>query len=146
MSDQESRDTLFALPAIDDHPSVEAGIVLMGLDAEQLLAGLAIASMTGDAGGVALLVDRARHSGSVGLPLSWLVAEGIRRWQVASASLAAAGFSHDDHASPRLAWTRAYRAVASCDTGDGGPASLVYLATCLLLHAEIDRYCQALPG
>jgi hypothetical protein len=152
---EDPADTVFSLPAVDDPASTEAGVILMGLDTGHLLAGLAIASLADDAGAVVLLVDEARHRGSVSLSADTLVAAGVRRWRAVRASLPAAGFA-DDGASPRLAWARAYQALAHWGTGGGdagggdtggvGPAAAVYLTACTLRHSEVDRYCQAWPG
>ena len=144
MSSEDPADTVFSLPAVDDPASTEAGVVLMGLDTERLLAGLAMASLADDAGTVALLVDEAQHRGSVSLSADMLVAAGIRRWRAVRASLPAAGFA-DHGASPRLAWVWAYDALARCDAGGVGPAAAVYLTACMLRHSEVDRYCQAWP-
>jgi hypothetical protein len=40
----------FLMPGVDDDPSTEAGVILLGLDAERLLAGLAAAARADDPG------------------------------------------------------------------------------------------------
>lgn len=155
MHSEDPAGTVFSLPAVDDPASTEAGVILMGLDTEHLLAGLAIASLADDAGAVALLVDEARHKGSVSLSADTLVAAGVHRWQAVRASLPADGFA-DHGASPRLAWARSYQALARWGAGGGsaggggtggvGPAAAVYLTACMMRHSEVDRYCQAWPG
>jgi Family of unknown function (DUF6187) len=140
-----AEDSVFALPALDDPPSTEVGVILMGLAAEHLLAGLALASMADDPAAVTLLADQARHAGAASLPLDRLVAAGIARWQAARAPLLAASGGRQS-ASARLAWAQSYHTVGQADLGPLGPASAVYLAACLLRHAEIDRYCGAIRG
>ena len=145
MSSEPAADTVFSLPAVDDPPSTEAGVILMGLDTEHLLAGLALASIADDPGAITLLVDQAWHSGAASFPVDVLVAAGIRRWRAVRAPLIAAGCGGDGAASPRLAWTRTYRALARCGLGELGPATAAYLTACLLRHAEMDRYDATRP-
>jgi hypothetical protein len=133
------------MPAVDDPASTEAGVILMGLDTGHLLAGLAVARLADDPAAVLLLVDQAQHTGAASLPISSLVTAGVRSWRAVRAPLIAAGCGGDGSASPRLAWTRAYRALARCYVGELGPATAVYLTACLLRHAEMDRYCETWP-
>ena len=140
MPSDHAADPLFSLPAVDDSASTEIGVILLGLDAEQLLAGLAVAGLADDPAAVTLLVDHARHSGVASLPVGLLVAVGVRRWRAVRASLIAAG-QDEFGASPRLAWARAYSALAQAGIGELGPATAVYLTACLLRHTEMDRYC-----
>src|SRR5262249_11046326 len=41
-------DGVFSFPAVDDAPTTEVGVILMGLDAERLLAGLGTAALGDD--------------------------------------------------------------------------------------------------
>lgn len=142
MSSQPPADTVFSLPAVDDPPSTEVGVILMGLDTGQLLAGLAVAALADDPAAVTLLVDQAGHSGAASFPIGVLVSAGISRWRAVRGPLIAAG-RHDTGASSlRIAWAQAYRALARCQIGALGPATAVYLTACLLRHAEVDRYCE----
>jgi hypothetical protein len=127
---------------VDDPASTEVGVILLGLDTEHLLAGLAVASLADDPAAVTLLVDQARHDGAANLPVGILVAAGIRRWLAVRVPLIAAASGYDQAASLRRAWTRAHRVLARGDIGEIGPATAVYLTACLLRRAEMDRYCE----
>ncbi|GAA4294285.1 hypothetical protein GCM10023148_56530 [Actinokineospora soli] len=54
-------DTRFDMPGVDDPVDTEVGVILLGLDADRLLAGLGLASLAEDPGRVAVTVDRVRH-------------------------------------------------------------------------------------
>jgi hypothetical protein len=138
-------DTVFSLPAVDDPPSTEAGVILLGLDPGYLLAGLAVASLADDPAAVTLLVDQVRHSGVASFDIGQLMSAGVARWRAVRGALLAAEDRGAGTASPRLAWARAYAALARCDVGPLGPAAAVYLTACLLRHAELDRYCETWP-
>ena len=145
MPSEPAADTVFSLPAVDDPPSTEVGVILLGLDTEHLLTGLAVASLADDPAAVTLLVDQARHDGAANFPVGILVAAGIRRWRALRGPLIAAGSGGDGAASLRRAWTQAYCGLARGDIGEIGPATAVYLTACLLRHAEVDRYCETRP-
>ncbi len=140
-------DTVFSLPAVDDPPSTEAGVILLGLDPGDLLAGLAVASLADDPAAVTLLVDQARHVGMASFDIDELESVGAARWRAVRGALLGAQSrgAGAGTASPRLAWARAYAALARCDVGPLGPAAAVYLTACLLRHAEVDRYCETRP-
>ncbi|AXB47427.1 DUF6187 family protein [Amycolatopsis albispora] len=135
-----THDTRFTLPAVDGPASTETGVILMGLDARRLLAGLGLASLFDDPGQVTLAVDHARHDAPLQFSLDALVAAGATRWLAARDALAAAGGPPADFASLRLAWEQTLRLLAGCDLGDAGPATVAYLAACWLRREEIDRH------
>jgi hypothetical protein len=137
---------VFSLPAVDDPPSTEAGVILLGLDTGHLLAGLAVAALADDPAAVTLLVDQARHSGVASFDVGQLVSAGVARWRAVRGALRTAEGPGTRTAPPRLAWAQAYAALARCDVGPLGPATAVYLTACLLRRAEVDRYCETLPG
>jgi Family of unknown function (DUF6187) len=145
MSSPSPLDSVFSLPAVDDPPSTEAGVILLGLDTEHLLAGLAVAALADDPAAVTLLVDQAWHGGAASLAVRPLVAAGASRWRTVRVALLAAQGRGAGMAGPRLAWAQAYAALARCDTGPLGPATAAYLTACLLRHAEVDRFCETWP-
>jgi hypothetical protein len=136
-------DTLFALPACDDLPSTEVGVIVMGLPAGQLLAGLGMATLADDPIAVTLLMDQVRHGGAVEITLEHLVAVGLDRWRSVQPELAAAGAPNHHAASLRHVWAQAYRALDRCETGARGPAAAVYLAACWLRAPEIETHAAA---
>jgi len=150
MSSEPAADTVFSLPAVDDPPSTEAGVILLGLDTGLLLAGLALASLADDPAAVALLVDQARHVGVASFDIDELESVGAARWRAVRGALLAAQSRGSGSgagegagsASPRLAWAQAHAALARCDVGPLGPAAAVYLTACLLRHADVDHYCE----
>lgn len=123
-----------ALPGIDDPPSTEVGIVLLGLGGERLLAGLAVATDQDDAGQVAVTVERARH-GAADTSFDDLVADGTRRWRIHRRQLPAAG---PEPGSVRQAWLRTQRSVAAATQTTG--ATRDYLAALWLRRSSIDTY------
>lgn len=135
-----ARDTRFSLPSVDGSASAEVGVILMGLDARRLLAGLGLASLFDDPGQVTLAVDHARHDAPLQLSLDALVAAGTTRWLAARDALAAAGGPAPDAASLRLAWEQTLRLLGNCDLDPAGPSTVAYLAACWLRRQEIDRY------
>jgi Family of unknown function (DUF6187) len=130
------------MPALDQPPLTEIGVILSGLDIERLLAGLGAA---GDVGGdyngdptqVVLLVDRLRHGGDDGLAAA--LSAGARRWLAARPALAAVDRVPSVSASIRQAWQRALRTVLAADHAPVGPAGRAYLAACWLRCDEVDR-------
>jgi hypothetical protein len=136
-------DTRFSLPACDDPPSTEIGVIAMGLPAEQLLAGLGMAALADDPASVTVLVDQVRHAGAVKMELDHLVAVGLDRWRSAQPGLATAGLANHRAASLRHAWTQAYDAVGRCEIGPLGPATAIYLTACWLRAPEIDTCAKA---
>jgi len=106
-------DTRFALPAVDSSPLAETGVVLLGLDAPRLLAGLAVAESADDPALVALAVDEARHGVTGRAAFGGLVAAGAVRWRTARGTLAAAGAPVPASASLRQAFARALDVLAN---------------------------------
>jgi hypothetical protein len=140
-----SSDTRFALPACDDPPSTEIGVIVMGLSAEQLLTGLGIAALADDPVAVTLLMDQVRHGGVAELTAEHLVAVGLDRWRSLQPELAAAGMPDHHAASLRREWALAYGALDRCEIGARGPAAAIYLAACWLRAPEIEQYARAVP-
>lgn len=143
MSSPDELDTRFSLPAIDDPPDTEVGVILMGLDAERLLAGLGMATLAEDPALVALTVDHARHDATMRIAFDDLIDAGCHRWRSARETLTAAT---PMSASLRAAWAQMLGVVAGTDGTDGaagaagsGPASRAYLAACLLRRNEVDQ-------
>ncbi|MEV7097692.1 DUF6187 family protein [Amycolatopsis sp. NPDC051045] len=129
-------DTRFALPAIDDPGSTEVGIILLGLDAERLLAGVGFARLADDPALVTQAVDQARH-GVAGFGFPGLVAGGCARWRgVRDAVGDPPGTSSP--AALRGAWVEAIERVAAA-VPEAGPASIAYLTACSLRRGEVDR-------
>jgi hypothetical protein len=139
-------DPRFSLPAIDDPPLTEVGVVLLGLDAQRLLAGLGLATPTDDPAQVALAVDRVRH-GAAPPPVSVdsLVAAGAARWREVCRLLDAAGWRPASSGSLRQAWTRTLELLAGVDLGPSGPAQLAYLTACWLRRAAVDSCAAGRP-
>lgn len=142
MPDQQRFDTRFSLPAIDDAPTTEIGVILMGLDAERLLAGLGLATMADDAALVALTVDHLRHGAPHPVAFDTTITAGASRWRSARAALAAADQGSTPAASPRQTWERTLRLLSAADVGETGPAARTYLVACWLRRDEVDR-CAA---
>lgn len=146
----EAPDPRFALPSIDAPPSVEAGVVLLGLDAERLLAGLGLAALADDPALVALAVDRIRHDARGALTTGQLVALGARRWRKARDQLAALGAPGRPAGSPRWAWAQAARVVQAAREREApGPAlsaaCAAYLTACWIRRDEIDELASQPP-
>jgi hypothetical protein len=142
MASANDFDGRFSLPAVDDPPLTEIGVILMGLDPERLLAGLGLATLADAPAQVALAVDQARHD-ALHLTMDALVDAGIRVWRSARTALAEAGQDVSVSASLRQDWARTLRTVAGVELGTAagqfGPAGRAYLTACWLRRAEIDR-------
>ena len=136
LAESEFGDTRFSLPACDDQPSTEIGVVVMGLPARHLLAGLGGSTLADDAVQVTLLVDYLRHGGAYALTFGQLVEAGISRWRVARPQLDNVGLVR--RYPLRQAWNPAYAAVSRL----GYPAATgaVYLTACWLRASEIGGY------
>jgi len=137
----EPFDTRFSLPAIDDPASVEVGVILMGLDAERLLAGLGVATLGDDPALVAMLVDQVRHGVPAELSLAGVVATGAGRWRSARPALACADPGVAPSAAVRRAWTQVADLVHAAGL-EPGPAGRAYLAACWLRRSEVDGYLE----
>lgn len=131
----------FQLPALDDPPATETGVILLGLDAERLVAGLGLATLTDDAGLVALTVDHLRHGVPHPISFDAALTAGRRRWLAARPALAAADPSPAPvTASLRQAWSHAMRAITPAAVGPAGPASKAYLAACWIRRHDVDHF------
>jgi Family of unknown function (DUF6187) len=138
MASPDGFDTRFSLPAVDDPPLTEIGVMLLGLDAERLLAGLGLATPTDDPAQVALAVDRVRHDAEPGVWLDDLVAAGSERWRAARRQLDATGWRPSTSGSLRQAWAHTLQLLGGVELGVTGPAILAYLAACWLRRAAVD--------
>lgn len=79
-------DLRFALASIDDPDGTEVGVILLGLDAERLLAGVGSARLADDDTAlVTQAVDQARHE-VAGPRYADLIAAGRARWRAVRAS------------------------------------------------------------
>ncbi|MCB5165805.1 DUF6187 family protein [Streptomyces bambusae] len=132
-------DPRFALNPVDEPAFTETGVMLMGLDADRLLAGLGLAALADDPAQVVLAVDRARHGVTAALDFDALVVVGTRRWRDSRPALTAAGSRPPVTAPLRRAWGQTLRMLAHCDIGEAGPATTAHLAACWLRRDEIDR-------
>jgi hypothetical protein len=126
----------FLLPMVDATPSAEAGVIIMGLEVEQLMVGLGLVALADYPTAVTLLVDQARHTGVAQVTGKDLVALGVRLWQAERDAL---GSWPAHQASLRQAWEQTYRAVEHGRPG----AAAAYLTACLLRRPEVDRYLTA---
>lgn len=142
VADEEDFDGRFSLPAVDDPPSTETGVILMGLDAERLLAGLGLATVTENPALIALAVDQLQHNVAALLSLDDLTATGASRWLSSQPELHRRGHGFTTSAAPRQAWTHAVRMVQTAELGEVGPASLTYLAACWLRRNDVDRQAR----
>ncbi len=133
-------DTLFALPSVDDPASTEIGIILLGLDADRLLAGVALAQLGDDPALVTLAVDQLRHGAMLELGPESLIASGIRRWQHVRAVLTSVPPVPQTGAL-RQAWARTSALLTSA-VADLGPASVAYLTACWLRRDDVDRRAE----
>ncbi|HEY0641606.1 MAG TPA: DUF6187 family protein [Pseudonocardiaceae bacterium] len=139
-------DTRFSLPAVNDPPDVETGVILMGLDADRLLAGLGLTSLTDEPALVALAMDHLRHGVTGHLGADAMVVAGAERWRAVRAAVAHANRGIGASGSPRQAWRNTTRALDGADLGPAGPGTTAYLAACWLRHRDVDRRVTALLG
>jgi Family of unknown function (DUF6187) len=140
------RYTCFTLPSINDPPMIETGVILMGLAAERLLAGLGMAALNDDPALVALAVDQFGHGAAPWPTADAMLAAGTNRWHATRAALAAASQGAPATGSARQSWSHALRTVSAVDPAelrDAGPATRAYLAACWLRRDEIDRCIAA---
>lgn len=134
-------DTQFAMPGVAAPAVTEAGVILMGLDADRLLAGLAAAAVADDPGRVALSVDYARHGVAAAAAFDDLVDDGARRWREFRRTVITP--QARTSASVREARDDALLLVTPSAT-DRGPASRAYLAACWLRREDVDGRAEAL--
>ncbi|MFJ7219507.1 DUF6187 family protein [Amycolatopsis sp. NPDC098790] len=135
----DPHDPRFTLPGVDEPASTEAGIILLGLEADRLLAGVGLARLADDPALVTLAVDQARHDALTGLGFAGLADAGAARWLALRARLA------DVRLAPgalRKQWATAGRLVEAAVPGLG-PASLAYLTACLLRRDDVDELARA---
>lgn len=136
----EGYDSRFALPDLDASGSAEAGVILLGLDADRLLAGLGLARLADDPALVTQVVDQARHGGA-GFDLAGLVTAGLRAWDALRPRLAAPPGATTP-GSLRTEWARAEVRVAAA-VPDAGPATIAYLTACSLRRDDVDQLAAA---
>lgn len=139
----EPDDPRFALPFADGSASAEIGVILMGLDAERLLAGLGLATFADDPALVTLAVDQVRHGSMDRITAGGLVETGSRRWRSVRAEVAEANRGVSWSGSLRGSWDQTVR-ILTASVGEVGPASLAYLAACWLRREEVDS--AVVPG
>lgn len=132
----EPHDSRFALPAVDDPASTEAGVILLGLEADRLLAGLGLARLADDPALVTQVVDQVRH-GVAGFSVAGLVAAGAEHWRSVRGGLGEAP-STSSPGSLRREWAARLDRVGEAVPG-AGTATLAYLTACALRRAEVDR-------
>jgi hypothetical protein len=129
-------DSRFVLPAVDDPASTEVGVILLGLDAARLLAGVGFARLADDPALVTQAVDQARH-GVAGFGFAGLIETGRARWRSVREALEGPPGAASP-ASLRRAWAEAAERVAAA-VPEAGPASIAYLTACSLRRAEVDQ-------
>jgi hypothetical protein len=133
MSDRA--DPRFVLPDVDAPASTEAGVILLGLDADRLLAGLGVARLADDAALVTQVVDQARHAAG-GFGFAALVASGGEHWRSLRASVGEAPPTSSPGAL-RREWAAA-RARITAAVPDAGAATIAHLTACSLRRADVD--------
>ena len=132
-------DTVFSLPSVDEDPDTELGVLLMGLGAERLLAGLGVAGPASDPATTMRVVDQLRHRARHDMSLEAALAVGGERWWAARPRLAAAAPANEVRsAALRKLWAAAMRTVTDAGVAPGR-AELVYLTACWLRRDEIDE-------
>ena len=136
----------FSLPEVDAPASTETGVILMGLEADRLLAGLGLAALADDPTLVTMVVDQARHGALLGMTTEALLALGRDRWRSVRDAVDQAARSIVTSAALRVRWGQALQAVAAADLGELGPASRAYLAACWLQRFDVDRHLEGHRG
>lgn len=132
-------DTVFSLPSVDEDPDTELGVLLMGLGAERLLAGLGVAGPDSDPATTTLVVDQLRHRARHDMSLQAALDVGGERWRAARLRLAAAAPANEVRsAALRKLWAAAMRTATDAGVASGR-AELVYLTACWLRRDEIDE-------
>ncbi|WP_410569628.1 DUF6187 family protein [Amycolatopsis sp. cmx-4-61] len=139
MSEQEPYDSRFTLPDVDAWPETEAGVILLGLEPDRLLAGLGFAALADDPAMVTQVVDQARH-GVFAADLAGLAEAGVARWRALRPALAAVP-GRPAVGALRQEWANSADLVAVAVPGTG-PAALAYLTACWIRRDEIDRLAE----
>ena len=137
----ERHDSRFALPDVDAPGATEAGIILLGLDADRLLAGLALARLADDPALVTQVVDQARH-GSARFGLGGLLESGREHW-LALRDQVGDPPSTSSPGSLRREWERRLDLVAAAVPG-AGAGTIAYLTACALRGTEVDQLAAGL--
>ncbi|MEJ2888613.1 DUF6187 family protein [Actinomycetospora aeridis] len=128
-----------SLPGEDAAPDEEAGVVVLGLDAEALLLGLGLAALRGDEGGdddpalVATTVDLVRHGVPDAPGRDELLARGAACWSARRPDFAPATTA-PAVGSVRAAWA----ALRDLPDATAPPAVRTYLVACWIRRADID--------
>ncbi|MCR6483514.1 DUF6187 family protein [Amycolatopsis sp. OK19-0408] len=130
-------DSRFDPPDLNAPAAEEAGVILLGLDSDRLLAGLGFARLADDPGLVTQVVDRARHGGFTA-DQAGLVAAGIREWRRVRPSVEAVP-AKTAGGGLRREWRDTTTRIATA-VPDAGPASRAYLTACWIRRDEIDRF------
>ncbi|WIX84515.1 DUF6187 family protein [Amycolatopsis sp. DG1A-15b] len=140
-------DLRFVLPDVEAPASVEAGVILLGLDADRLLAGLGLARLADDTALVTQVVDQARH-GVGGFGFAALVASGAGYWRELRA-FAGHGSPTGSPGALRREWEVAH-ALATTAVPGAGAATIAHLTACSLRRADVDpladRYADGTEG
>ncbi|MEQ0565872.1 DUF6187 family protein [Amycolatopsis sp. NEAU-NG30] len=136
----ERHDSRFSLPEVDAPAATEAGVILLGLDADRLLAGLAVARLADDPALVTQVVDQARH-GSAAFGLGGLLESGREHW-LALRDRVGGPPSTSSPGSLRREWERRLELVAAAVPG-AGAGTIAYLTACALRGTEIDQLAAA---
>lgn len=135
-------DTVFSLPSVDEDPDTELGVLLMGLGAERLLAGLGVVAPGDDPATATLLVDQLRHDARPDLTLATALTAGGERWLAARPGLvAAAPVAESRSAALRRLWSAAMDTVCAAGVTHDR-AERVYLTACWLRRDEIDELAK----
>lgn len=143
----ESYDTVFSLPAVDDDPDTEIGVLLMGFGPERLLAGLGVASggLAADPASATMYVDQLRHDARDDHTFAAALAAGADRWRAARTGFAEVLAGPGEwSAALRQQWAAATTAFAAARDlapalRTGNDAERVYLVACWLRREEITR-------
>jgi len=139
-------DLRFVLSDVDADPVCEAGMILLGLPPQLLLAGLGSCGSAADPGRIAMTVDRLRHASSAtpGRPatsaMADAIAEGALRWRAARAALEIALPVLPASAAVRATFARCFEALGDMASPViAGQAERAYIAVCWMRCYDVDR-------
>jgi hypothetical protein len=132
-------DSRFDLPDLDSSAGEEAGVILLGLDPDRLLAGLGFAGLADDPALVTQVVDRARH-GVFSTGHAELVTSGALHWRRLKAAVEAVP-GKTPSGGMRREWRDTADRVGAAVPG-AGPAVRSYLTACWIRRDEIERLCD----